>query len=112
MAVKETSDENLIFELIEHERVVLKYYTDSCGKLCEELKTIFRKLSDSADYNDITFLLINADNNPIAKKQIEKKKQPIMNIYHAGVLVECRTVDTEDRIKELLDKLSAHKVEA
>ncbi|MGZ5245301.1 MAG: thioredoxin domain-containing protein, partial [Bacteroidia bacterium] len=64
MAVKETSDDNLIFELIEHPRVILKYHTDTCGEICRKLKVVFEELSNSKDYKDITFLRINADNNP------------------------------------------------
>ncbi|MGZ5242284.1 MAG: thioredoxin family protein [Bacteroidia bacterium] len=109
MAVIETSDDNLIFELIEHDRVILKYHTDSCGEICRKLKVVFEELSNEKEYKDITFLRINADNNPIAKKHIENRKQPIMNIYHNGYLIECRTVGTKDKMEDLLLKLSKHK---
>ena len=108
MAVRETSDENLIIELLLNERVILKYQTDSCGKICEDLKEIFIATSSDKDYKDITFLRINADNNPIARKHIEKRKQPIMNIYLKGMLLECRTVGTKEKMQELLDKLVNH----
>ena len=55
MAVIETSDENLIFELLEHERVVLKYHTDSCGEICLKLKVIFEELSKDKQYKGIFF---------------------------------------------------------
>jgi hypothetical protein len=105
MAIKETSDENLIFELLESDCVILKYHTDACGEVCEKLRIVYQELSDDSRYDDILFLRINADNNPIALKHIQEKKQPIMNIYHKGDLVECRTVDTRGRIEDLLDKL-------
>lgn len=105
MAIKETSDENLIFELLAHDRVILKYHTDKCGEICEKLRVVYQQLSDDSRYQDILFLRINADNNPIALKHIQEKKQPIMNIYHKGNLVECRTVDTRDLIENLLGKL-------
>jgi hypothetical protein len=105
MTVKETSDENLIFELLENELVILKYITDACGEICVKLRVVYEDLSKEEKYESITFLLINADDNPIAKKQIEERKQPIMNIYNCGSLIECRTVDTKDKIEMLLDKL-------
>lgn len=108
MAVRETSDENLIIELIKNERVILKYHTDTCGKVCEELKEIYTNFGNNEEYSDITFLRINADDNIIARKHIEKRMQPIMNIYLKGMLLECRTVDTKEKIKELLDKLNNH----
>ncbi|MDQ3073813.1 MAG: thioredoxin family protein [Bacteroidota bacterium] len=106
MAVKETSDDRLIFELLNNERVILKYHTDTCGEICLKLKVVYDELSEGGIYNDIAFLRINADNNPIALKHINERKQPIMNIYHNGFLVECRTVDTKERIEDLLNKLA------
>jgi hypothetical protein len=105
MAIKETSDENLIFELLESDCVILKYHSDTCGEVCEKLRIVYRELSEDSRYRDIMFLRINADDNPIALKHIQEKKQPIMNIYHKGDLVECRTVDSRTRIEGLLDKL-------
>lgn len=106
MAVIETSDVNLIFDILKNQRVVLKYHTDSCGELCLKLKVIFDELSGHEEFSGIKFLRINADDNPIAAKHIREKKQPIMNIYYNGDLIECRTVGTKERIKELLEKLA------
>ena len=105
MAVIETSDQQLIFDLLEYKRVILKFHNDACGKVCQELKIVYEELSEEKAYKGITFLRLNGDDNPIAKKYLEEKKQPIMNIYLDGVLIECRTVGSRQLIEKLLDKL-------
>lgn len=105
MAVKETSDKFLIFELIDSDLVILKYHTDHCGLPCQRLKPVYEKLSDTKKYRDVAFLRINADENPAALKVIEAKKQPVMNIYYKGALLECRTVKNRARMIDMLDKL-------
>lgn len=105
MAVTETSDKLLIFELIDNERVILKYHTDHCGIPCQRLKPVYEKLSDAKKYKGIAFFRINADDNPAALKVIETKKQPVMNIYYKGALLECRTVKNRARMIDMLDIL-------
>ncbi len=105
MAVTHTTDAHLVLEIASHPSVILKYHTDDCGEPCINLLHEYEALSDKIKYNHIVFLRIDADDNPIAKKFILQKKQPIVTLYHKGRLLESRHVSTADEMKELLEVL-------
>lgn len=105
MAVIQTTDSNLLFEVATHERVVLKYHSDTCGDPCVELKPFYEELALDKKYEGISFYRINADSNPVALKLIHARKEPLMTIYHKGILMECTTVDSRKKMIGLLEKL-------
>lgn len=105
MAVNETSDDFLFLQVAEHDRVIIKYHTDACGDPCIQFIPIFEKLSEDPAYNQIIFLVIDADNNPAAKKHILDKKQPVIAIYYKGKLMDSRHSSNEEGLKELLEEL-------
>jgi hypothetical protein len=105
MAVTQTTDAKLLFEVATHERLVLKYHSDACGDPCKELKPLYEELSLDKKYKGIAFYRINADSNPAALKLILARKQPLMTIYHKGILVDCSTVDSKAKMLGFLDKL-------
>ena|SRR5688572_25268016 len=103
MAVTHTTDAHLVLEIASHPSVILKYHTDDCGEDCKVLLPIYEALSDQKKYADIVFLRIDADENPVAKKFILQKRQPILSLYHKGRLLETKYVGTEIEIVELLE---------
>ena len=107
MAVKHTTDADLLFEVATHERVILKYFSETCGGPCFRLLPLYEMLSRNEKYNNIAFYRINADFNPVALKLILARKQPLMAIYHKGMLIDCKTIDSEDEIVGLIEKLSS-----
>ena len=54
---------------------------------------------------NIVFLVIDADNNPVAKRRILDKKQPVITIYHKGKLLDSRHASTKEGVKVLLEEL-------
>lgn len=105
MAVVQTTDSNLLFEVATHERVILKYHSDSCGDPCIELKPFYEELALDKKYAGISFYRINADTNPAALKLIQAHREPLMTIYHKGILMECVTVNSPEKMVGLLDRL-------
>lgn len=106
MAVKHTTDADLLFEVATHERVILKYFSETCGDPCFKLLPMYEKLSRNEKYSNIAFYRINANFNPVALKLILARKQPLMAIYYKGILVDCKTIDSEAEIMGLIEKLS------
>jgi thioredoxin 1 len=105
MAVTHTTDALLVLEIASHHSVILKYHTDDCGEPCTQLLPIYEELSEEKRYTNIVFLRINADDNPVAKEYILKKKQPIITLYHKGRLLESTTIGTKEEMISLLDVL-------
>ncbi len=103
MAVTHTTDAHLVLEIASHPSVILKYHTDDCGETCKKLLPIYEALSGQKKYADIVFLRIDADENPVAKKFILKKKQPIVSLYHKGRLIETEYVGSEAELVKLLE---------
>src|SRR5688572_5680526 len=103
MAVTHTTDAHLVLEIASHQSVILKYHTDDCGETCKRLLPIYEALSHQKEYADIVFLRIDADENPVAKKFILLKKQPIVSLYHKGRLLETKHVGSEAEMVELLE---------
>lgn len=107
MAVTETTDSFLFFQVAANERVILEYQTDECGADCINFKPIYKKLSEKPQYEKIVFLVINADSNPMAMKRILDKSLPVITIYFKGKLLDSRHAYNEETITALLDKLLA-----
>jgi hypothetical protein len=109
MAVKETTDAFLFLQVAENDRVILKYYTEECGEPCASFITIYQMISENERYKRVTFLTINADDNPAAKKRILDKRQPVITIYCDGKLLDSRHISSREGVEELLESLLKHK---
>lgn len=105
MAVSETTDSFLFLQVAENDRVVLKYHTDECGAACMNFRPIYKALSEDPHYKKIVFLVIDADSNPIAKRRILDKSQPVITIYFKGRLLDSRHISTKEGVSVLLDAL-------
>ena len=105
MPVNQTTDVELLVETAKNPCVILKYHTDACGEPCNKLIPVFEQLSEDPKYDQIVFLRINADNNPVAKNFILNKKAPIVTIYHNGRLIESRSANNQDEMVQMLDML-------
>ena len=105
MAVKETTDSFLFLQVAENDRVILKYHTDDCGEACINFRPDYKELSEDPHYKNIVFLVIDADKNPMAKKRILDKNQPVITIYHKGKLLNSRHASTKEGVKVLLEEL-------
>lgn len=105
MAVTETTDSLLFLQVAENDRVVLKYHTDDCGQPCLNFIPIYKELSEDPKYKSVIFLVIDAENNPMAKKHILAKRQPVITIYYKGKLLDSRHAGTKQGVEVLLNEL-------
>ena len=105
MAVTETTDAYLFLQVAEHDRVIIKYNTDDCGPVCEAFTEIFDAYAGMPEYKEIIFLTINAENNPVAKKHILNKKQPVVALYFKGQLLDSRHASNREGLDELISIL-------
>ena len=105
MAIKETTDSFLFLQVAENDRVILKYHTSACGDPCIKFIPVYKQISEDEKYKDIVFLVIDADDNPVARKHILDKKQPVITIYYKGQLLDSRHASSQEGVEELLEEL-------
>jgi hypothetical protein len=105
MGVTETTDSFLFLQIAENDLVILKYYTQDCGDACTNFSPIYKELSEDPKYSKVVFLVINADSNPVAKKRVLDRNQPVITIYLKGKLLDSRHASTREGIIMLLDEL-------
>lgn len=105
MAAQETSDAFLFLQVAENDLVMLKYHTDDCGKKCVDFIPVYEEISNDPKYSSVIFLTINAENNPMAKRRIMDKNQPVITIYSKGRLLDSRHASTKEGVEMLLQEL-------
>lgn len=108
MAIINTTDDGLRKLIFEHECVIVKYHSLNCP-ICERLVPVYENLSESEEYEGIIFVRMNANENPVAQLFVKEQTMPFTSVYKDGFLVECRTVQTERELKNILDKLKKAK---
>lgn len=99
--------DDLIFndQLKKHEKVIVKYYADWCGS-CKLFAPKFRRIAGEDKFKEYTFLDINAEKNPEARKAGNVKNLPTFAIFKNGTLIESLSTNKEEAVLELLEKLN------
>lgn len=104
MAVKLVTDENFREQISLNNKVVVKYYADWCGS-CKLFAPKFKRISNDPQFEDISFLDVNAEQNPEARKLAGVTNLPYFAIFKNGELVESVASSKEDAVVELINKL-------
>jgi thioredoxin 1 len=104
MTIVCATDDNLRKHISEHECVFVTYITPDCP-VCNSLMPSIRLLSQKQTYENIHFVEIDANENPVAKIEMMEKQLPFVITYKKGLLIECETVSTEYDVVHKLDKL-------
>jgi thiol-disulfide isomerase/thioredoxin len=109
MPIISSTDQDLRNFLFEKPFVIVKFHTGDNCPTCEKLLKAFERLSDN--YLNITFVLMNSDDNPTARQLIKKNKKPFFAVYKSGLLTECGLVDTEEELTKMLNRIPNIKLE-
>ncbi len=104
MAVVKVSDAEFSSQLASTEKVVVKYYADWCGS-CKLFAPKYRRLSDDERFAGITFLDVNAEENPEARGAAKVNNLPSFAIFQNGQWVETISSNKEEAVVELIGKL-------
>jgi thiol-disulfide isomerase/thioredoxin len=104
MAVEVLKDGEFQEKLSNADRIAVKYYADWCGS-CRLFAPKFRRLSEDDRFKDISFIDINAEQNPAARKLAVVTNLPFFAIFKDGELVEGMATNKEDMVVEMLTKL-------
>ncbi|RDV10687.1 thioredoxin [Pontibacter diazotrophicus] len=104
MTIIECNDDHLRLLIFEKEKVIVKFIDPAC-EVCKQLAPSFTRFSSDPAYNDITFVRMNASENPVSSKEVRLTGTPFFATYRKGTLRDCGVVATEEEIKALLDSL-------
>jgi thiol-disulfide isomerase/thioredoxin len=105
MAVQKVTDADFTQHITNHSRVVVKYYADWCGS-CRLFAPKFNRLSADARFADVTFLDVNAETSPDARKAAGVTNLPYFAVFKDGKLLEAIASSKEESVVELLNKLN------
>lgn len=110
MEIIKSNDAGFMKILQRHPNVVIKYHSEIACPVCVTLLPVYIRLSQKAEYSEITFVRMDADENPVAQKLIKDNKLPFLAVYKGGLLVECGTVKSGKEIEDMINNLLNTKI--
>ena len=105
MALIKSTDSDFESLLQQNERVVVKYYADWCGN-CKLFAPKFRRLSDDERFKAITFIDVNAEENPIARNIAGVNNLPFFATFKNGGLVDTLAASKEESVVGIISNLN------
>ena len=104
MAVEQITDAEFSDKLASNQKVIVKYFADWCGS-CRLFNPKYKRLSGDERFDGITFLDVNAEKNPEARRAAGVSSLPYFAIFKGGELVEGVASSKEESVVDLLTKL-------
>jgi thioredoxin 1 len=105
MAIIQATDSDFNNILSQNEKVVVKYYADWCGN-CRLFSPKFRRMSENEQFKDITFLDVNAEVSPEARKAAGVTNLPFFAVFKNGTLVDTVAASKEEAVLNIINKLN------
>lgn len=105
MAVDIVTDQEFPEKISSNEKVVVKYFADWCGN-CRLFSPKFKRLSNDDRFEGVTFLDVNAEQNPEARKAASVSNLPYFAIFKDGKFVEGFSGSKEEAVVDLISKLN------
>ncbi|WP_207434115.1 thioredoxin family protein [Sabulibacter ruber] len=108
MAIQISSDNELRSIIFQRERVIVKFIDEDC-EICKLLAPSFKQFSEDPKYKDVTFLQMDASENPVSSQEVKLTGTPFFAMYFKGTLRHCSLLSSEDEVRKMLDRLLACK---
>jgi thioredoxin 1 len=105
MAIIQATDSDFNNILSQNEKVVVKYYADWCGN-CRLFSPKFRRMSENEQFKDVTFLDVNAEVSPEARKAAGVTNLPFFAVFKNGTLVDTVAASKEEAVLNIINKLN------
>jgi thiol-disulfide isomerase/thioredoxin len=101
MALTLATDQNFNQILQDNSLVLVKYFADWCGN-CKLIAPKVRRISEEEQYAGITFVDINAEENPEARKTAGVDNLPFFAAFKNGELVGGSAASKIEFVQELI----------
>lgn len=105
MAIVSGTDDNFDDLLEKHDKVVIKYFADWCGA-CKLFSPKYKRLAEDEQFEGITFMEVNAEENEITRRRSGVNNLPFFSIFKDGELVEGVATSKEEVVVDLINKLN------
>lgn len=96
--------------LKDKKKVIVKFHADWCG-VCKAFAPQFKQIAEEAS-SDITFIEINAPENPKARLAAGVYSLPFFASFTNGELVDKISSSDKNKILEMVDKIQKSSVAA
>lgn len=103
MAVTTLTDPEFAAKMAAPGTVVVKYFADWCGS-CKLFAPKFRRISEEAGMESVSFVEVNAETSPEARKAGGVSNLPFVAVFKDGKLVDGAATNKEDLVKELIGR--------
>jgi thioredoxin 1 len=109
--VRELEDEFLEKEVMGKDgTVLLLVYASWCGD-CQRILPILNNLSNLPEYNQVSFLQMNVDKNPLTKKSLNVERYPTLYLFKDGRKVADRIAEVPaEEQKAIIQSLLSHQL--
>jgi len=104
MAVDIISDQSFTQKIKDEKRIGVKYYADWCGS-CRLFAPKFRRLSEDERYKDISFIDVNAEENPLSRKAAGVTNLPFFATFKEGLIIDSASANKEEVLVSMLYQL-------
>lgn len=104
MGIIESSDANFKSLLAENEKVVVKYFASWCGA-CRLFTPKYKRIASDEKHKDVTFLDVNAEESPEARKLGNVSNLPFFAVFKNGELLASKATSKEEALLEMIHTL-------
>lgn len=104
MTLIKATDANFNALISSNEKVIVKYFADWCGT-CRLFSPKFTRMAEDSQFEGVTFLDVNAEENQEARKLAGVDNLPYFATFKNGVFQEGKATAKEERIVEMIQKL-------
>ena len=104
MSIQVVTDNEFKEALASNDKVVVKYFANWCGS-CKLFAPKYRRLSADERFVGVTFLDVNAEENPEARKLAGVDNLPFFAVFKDGKLVEGAATSLEPKVVEMIESI-------
>jgi thiol-disulfide isomerase/thioredoxin len=101
----ELKEDNLNELLQEHSNVIVQYSAGWCGN-CRLMKPKFKRLS--AENEDLTFIIVDAEKQPESRKLASVKNLPTFATFKNSTLLNQVQTTKEEQLKILINEITGN----
>ncbi len=105
MSIQVATDVDFNSLVENNDKVVVKYFANWCGS-CKLFAPKYRRLSIDERFDGVTFLDVNAEENPEARKAAGVDNLPFFAVFQNGKLKEGAATSLETKVVEMMEGLN------